>query len=268
MKSRRARSAVLELFVVIFGILIAFAVDAAWDRRSERIEERETLLALDSNFRNSIELLEERWLIIHEKAVEATNALIWTLQGGSEWPGPLEDLTLDDYINRFVIPVTDRPADPSTWMVMVPDSLLGLTLITPTYDPTLSSLDALLASGRLNLISNRELSDALAAFPSLLADASDEERMSRDHVMNELRPRLGLATSMLRAELIASNWAEFGHDSLPQTILENVRPLRASPELGNVLATRSNIAAGALGGLEDVRDAMAAILEMIEAELR
>jgi len=262
------RSAAIELFVVIFGILIAFAVDAAWGRRSERIEERETLRSLESDFRTSIDLLEDRWLVIHQKAVRATNALIWNLQVGGDWPGSPEDLTFDDYINRFVIPVSRRPSEPSTWTVMVPDSLIGQTLITPTYDPTLFSLDALLASGRLSLISNRELRDALAAFPSLLADASDEERMSRDHVLSELRPRLALATSMVRAEMIHSNWVEFEHDALPESILQNVRPLKASSELVNVLATRSNIAGAALHELTGVRDAMMGILELIEAELR
>jgi hypothetical protein len=263
-----SRSPVVELLVVVLGILIAFAVDAAWEGRSERLSERETINALEADFRSSVDLLEARWLVIHRKAVDATDALMWALQVGAEWPGSPMDMSFDEYIDQFVVPVSRRNVEPRTWTVEVPDSLLGQTLITPTYDPTLASLEALRASGRLNVIRSRALRDALAEFPSLLADASDEERMSRDHVLNQLRPQLARATSMVRAELIRSHWVEFEHDALPPEVLENLRPITASVELVNVLATRSNIASDALYELIGVRDAMLRILELIEAERR
>jgi hypothetical protein len=56
-RPRRARSLVAESVTIVFSILLAFAIDAAWDSRREREEELRFLAAIDAEIGRNLELI-------------------------------------------------------------------------------------------------------------------------------------------------------------------------------------------------------------------
>ena len=264
---RGSQPVVVELFVVVAGILIALMVDAAWGARAARAEEQEALRALQADLRESLALLEDRWLPLHDEVSRAAGRILWLLQTDGSEPFPLDDETigLQEFADRFVIPVSVMRE--GTWSVTVPDSLLGKVLVTPTFDPTLPSVTALTASGRVGVIRSPDIQSALSAFRAAFIDAQEEERVAREQVMGDLRPRLEEATSIVSAELLGAMWIETP-DEWPAELDRSERPVRASMGLVNAFATRANLSLAALGSLQNVGAIMEELLGWIERELR
>jgi len=57
MSEGRGRGLVIESMVIVFSILLAFAIDAAWDSRREREEEVRFLVAIDAEVTLNLERL-------------------------------------------------------------------------------------------------------------------------------------------------------------------------------------------------------------------
>ena len=62
----RASRLLLEGFVIVASILLAFAIDAAWDERQERAQERRLLEALEGEFAAHPPVLEESYAVMEE----------------------------------------------------------------------------------------------------------------------------------------------------------------------------------------------------------
>ena len=148
-----------ELFVVVAGILIAFSLDAWWDRSSARESELAELAAVRSEVSDGIEVL-RRFLEIQTR-----------------------------YGQRLDQAVAQLGANMGS-TVALSDSTLQALLAWRTVDVPTSALDALIASGRLGLIGNAEVRAALAAQPANLADLYEDEGLARDFVEMVLVPRL------------------------------------------------------------------------------
>jgi hypothetical protein len=58
MSEPRGRGLVVESITIVFSILLAFAIDAAWDSRREREEEVRSLSAIDAEIAQNLERLE------------------------------------------------------------------------------------------------------------------------------------------------------------------------------------------------------------------
>lgn len=65
----------LEGAVIVFSILLAFAIDAAWEKRSERQREAQILQALAADFESVRELLPPH-IETHRKTVESMQRII------------------------------------------------------------------------------------------------------------------------------------------------------------------------------------------------
>ena len=59
MNVTKVNNYLIELVVIVFGILLALAADAAWDHNQDRQEEREIIEALSIEFQRDAEELEE-----------------------------------------------------------------------------------------------------------------------------------------------------------------------------------------------------------------
>jgi hypothetical protein len=126
---------------IVVSILLAFSIDAAWDSRQESVEEQGHLVALSLQFATDLEVIRTEVAEI-EGAADATRALL--------------DLDVQGAV------ATDA------------DSLAQLfaRIIRPGRANLPSgALDALMASGDLRLIQDRELASRLASWPSLVAEA-------------------------------------------------------------------------------------------------
>lgn len=146
--------------MIVLSILLAFGIDAWWDEAQDRREERLALLALHEEFRANLSHLSAAHEVHRAFAADLTR---------------LEALLA---------------ASPSGESLEVVDSLLVPLISFRTPDPATGTLNTLLASGRIDLIRDQELQQALAGWPSEIANAAEDEVKVRDFVFDRLIPGL------------------------------------------------------------------------------
>jgi hypothetical protein len=134
-----------EGVLIIVSILIAFAIDAWWEERQQRLEETRILEALRAEFEQNADELP--WHIdIRRSNAEHAVALIEEVQAAG---------------GRGTVSVT-------------PAQLTALT-VHGSFDPIRGAFDAMLQSGDLRYIQNKELRQRLVQWPSLVADAIEND---------------------------------------------------------------------------------------------
>ncbi len=261
-----------EMVVVVGSILIAFGVDAWWDGRQAAQQEQVILAELERDFQASLEGLDSLWLPTHRAALNAGLELLWIVRTGSAagYPAASGDNPWSAGSEAFLLPLADVPFPGGPRTVQVRDSLVAVALFEATYDPTLASLDALAQGEGLGVLRSYELRGALAALSSVLADARDEELRTRALVNEELRPALRRAGNVILPEIVA--WRFFAPalpdgEPVPDRLRDHVLELRVDGELANILASRLRLQMDVVGSLEDVREIMVEVLELIEGEL-
>lgn len=130
--------------VIVVSILLAFAIDAWWDDRRDRVEEEEILAALTAEYQTNL------------------NKVNYRIGQHLEMRGDVERLfgATDEEIHAL-------PQDARSTMVVA--------LCNPkTFDPVLGTTDALIGSGKLELIESQELRQALTTYLNLAQDASED----------------------------------------------------------------------------------------------
>lgn len=147
----------LEGAVIVFSILLAFAIDAAWDSRSERQREAQILQALAADFEAVRELLPAH-VEGHRRTAESIQRIVEAVES----------------------------VEPGTW-VEVPRVAILQGFRNASFDAPGGAVDALISSGDLRLISDLELRSMLAAWPSRLQDAIEDDRMLREFWGPEFR---------------------------------------------------------------------------------
>ena len=146
---------VAEGAAIIVSILLAFLIDASWDEARERAEEREILAGLRA------ELVE--------------------LQGRlDEWSA--FNRTAESLVARAV----EAPIGSLSQSHV--DSLLTSVWAVNVIDRGGGPLDAVLASGRLELIRSQEIRDRLARWPDRMEDIHTNDLSLRDFVWRQLVP--------------------------------------------------------------------------------
>ena len=139
-----------EGLLIVASILLAFAIDASWEERNERMEENEVLRSLQLEFKANRDEA-ANVLLIHERA----------LRYGSE----LMSLSDDE-----VLALPEREVERH----------VGYMAHPRTFDAVRGSIDALTSSGKLGILEDRDLRDALTTFVNFVADAQeDREYMSQ-----------------------------------------------------------------------------------------
>lgn len=245
------RRVAAEGLVIVLSILLAFAIDAWWDRYQAGQEERLVLEGLHADFEASVDTLYSFWVASHEDALTSSIELMRVGGGRERLPG---DLSLpSEAVQELVAAVArDWPREGER-SVTIPSELLGLTLAAPSFDPALGTFESLLQSGSLTTISNPELRRALAVMPAMLEDAQDIEFVLRDIVLGRYRDALHSAGLIVAAEAMFT-------DGPPVA-------LTFSRDLANALAQRMTYTYLALRELNAVGDAMREILRLVESEL-
>lgn len=149
-----------EALLIVASILLAFALDSWWDERKERGEEAEILHGLEEEFLLNRSKLDYR-VEQHMQDLEGMAVLLAAANRGS-WDA--SDMSVDQTIAHLIAP--------------------------PTTDLGNGVLDALISSGRIELLKNRELRASLAAWESVFGEVRDDEEMSRDFVFERVIPYL------------------------------------------------------------------------------
>lgn len=135
-----------EAAAIIVSILLAFAIDAWWDQRLSRGEERDVLAALESEFQaNRSQLLE---------VIE----VLETAQRRFAYLDGLDEAS-----------VASLPADSV-------GPLIAALASPRTFDANRGTVDALVGSGKLGLLQDAALRSALTTFLGTVDDAEEDER--------------------------------------------------------------------------------------------
>lgn len=155
------RRVFVEGFVIVSSILLAFAIDAGWDRRNQRVDEADILTALEAEFAQHLDIVERR-AESNRAFVDRLSRLTRTMAGQAEWPS----------VTEF-------------------DALVAnVAVLSPTWDPGAGEREALIQSGRLGLISDTELRVALASWGSVVDEVRDGELVIREFVREAIIPYL------------------------------------------------------------------------------
>ncbi len=147
----------IEGLAIVASILIAFAIDAWWQSELEEGEEHQILISLQDEFqahRATLERKEADWT----KRKQSIERLLQAMHSGEMPPPAVMDTLLDDLTY------------PSTW------------------DPGSGARDALIASGRLELIDNLDLRNRLSAWEGTVDEVRDNEQSARDMILTILNP--------------------------------------------------------------------------------
>ena len=230
----RLRSGVREVVLIVLGVLIALGIDAAWQYRADRIEETTILRAIRTEMAADTGQLRTRIRMHHD--IETT---VVAILGDPERIGQ---------------------------RVTVPDSVMMTLFRRPTFQPTLSALEAALASGRFELIQNNELRQVLAGWPTFVADAVEDEIEARAVLEAQLLPALfrdsDLVSIQIQHGLLNQDPAHWvWSDSYTEIVL--------TLEVANHLARRRFFAMEGSGwNLEDLRERLGAVLDRIDIALQ
>ena len=148
-----------QIVVIVFSILMAFAVDRLWDWRQERAEEQTVLAGLQSEFEGYAADLDAR---------------------GAMWDSIAGDVELwFTEVESGASPTGERVRDAARSLVY-----------SSTWDPGSGVRDALIAAGRLEVVRDGELRRALVAWDAVLGEVQDNERVMRDFILGEMVPAL------------------------------------------------------------------------------
>ena len=238
------RRLLAESLAIIFSILLAFSIDAWWDGRQERSRERDLLAGLLADFRNSRSGLEGRLVLARRMAAGTAGFL--DLVGAHEGMATLT----------------------------VPDSLVLAVLGGPTYEPATNTLDAAVASGEIERLTNGELRAELAYWRRTLADTREDElevrRITDEQLVPVLARSLDLSTYYARllswsgGDPDASGRLIAGRVSGPATAVARVT---VTTELSGLLALRGFYVDFAAADLEDLLASLDRATELIEGQL-
>jgi hypothetical protein len=155
------RRIAIESFVIVGSILLAFAIDAAWQESQDRRKEEAALVSLTSEF------TENRQRLLASKATH---------------------LRARDDALGMLRAIADQGDPPGTYQL--PDSLLLDQGLVEAFEPARGALTSLLNSGGLLLISDDSLRMALSAWPDALGDLALSEAMLREVSADHLVPIL------------------------------------------------------------------------------
>ena len=224
------RRGFVELVTVVGGILIAFALDAWWDRQVSRRWELDQLRSLREEFTENLDgldpVVESHWSAA--RRLEAILAF-----AASSAPGTRTSF---------------------------PDTILGSLIGWRTSDISLGTLDALLASGKLSEIQSAELRSRLAGWQARVDDAQEDEALARDFVEYVLTPALAGQGILAGAHAGRTGPAR-------QLSQASNTPVTATAVLRDLVAARLTHVRLSAISIERIQDEIRQVLALLEQEL-
>jgi hypothetical protein len=144
MAERSARELIVEGVAIVLSILLAFAIDAWWDERHERAEEKEVLESLYIEFEANRDAVTAT-ISFHDRAIQSIASLRAMAQN--------EILALQPKAVEAIIGFMGSPR---------------------TFDAVRGSVDALISSGKLGILQDRQLREALTTFINIIDDTVED----------------------------------------------------------------------------------------------
>jgi hypothetical protein len=228
-----------EGVAIVLSILLAFAIDAAWDNHKDRQQERAILTSLAADFEDTRGLLADG-IASHERFRDSAKKLLGILD---------EDITV---------------TDPETIDGLINDAFVN----AKTIEVLNGSLSALFASGNLDLIENEELRSLLAAWPSLVDNATEDERWIVDDVQQRFVPYLNARIPTRNIYRNSSSHRDTMREAIPPRPSTGYEALWTDAEFDNLVSNRLSNEIFALEEISILVREVENIIEQIEIELQ
>ena len=143
-RAKGSRDYIVEGAVIVLSILLAFGIDALWAQHQERLEEREILASLRSDFVANLDSV-TRVIEAHQAFRDRVTTLIEL--------SPEEIRTLSQTRISELMLATANP-----W----------------TFDAVRGTTDTLVNGGKLGILSDPDLRDSLLTFLNRVADSGED----------------------------------------------------------------------------------------------
>lgn len=223
----------LEVAIVVLGVVIGFQVTAWGNERAERAREQVLLRGLRADF-------------VENRAKYARIAALRDRQMHQ-----LRDL------HALTEPSPPEP-DPAVF-----DSLLSAFIDWRDLDPTVGRINAVLGSGQIALVQSDSLQDALARWPTVLANMEENEQFVAEHIIERVIPYLSTRYPLAVAD---------AHAGLVQPLRPNAFPVQrrgllADLEFANLVEERWVQTHFIIADGEPVRQLIEDLLRLIDADL-
>jgi hypothetical protein len=220
------RRASVEGVVIVGSILLAFGVQAWWDVTQERAEEQAILQRLEVEFAAAAELAAAE-VVWHERAVVALESVLELTGTGSA------SLVPTDSVGRLVDAIT----------------------VGHTWDPPSGAVASLLASGNLSIIRDVSLREALAGWPSSVADLQEIEQTVIQLTRGRLMPYLAERVSIRALDALGELSGQRGQGTFP----DGLDQLLADRRFENLVQEQLWYVEGALARYDLVQNQLAEI---------
>jgi hypothetical protein len=220
--------------IIVVSILIAFAIDAWWGERKDRIEEQRLLESLKVEFISNIRVLPD-FIETHRMSAH--------------------------YAKKFAKLLKSTPTGGS---FNFNSAELAQIINHPSTDPQTGVIDIILQSGELRYITNPEIRGRLAAWPTYIIDATENESLLRTLWEPRLLEALGEQSDLSAiAELTTQCW----QDPALEECREDTTQISRSTMVISILGPVMGYAAEAARELELLKQEAEEIVDLIDSEL-
>ena len=221
-----------ESVAIIGSILLAFAIDASWDSRIERAEEQAYLGTLQIQFDESLDLLKSHVLRL-KNAREAT---------------------------RLILSIDEANLQAVVWEDF--GKLLRQSMALGRLNLPSGALEALVSSGDLKILADRELAARLANWSSLIAEGYENATFvleNRENYVNPLLAEHRINALQYNPLLMA--------DFPPSHFEPSLETLYADPRFDSILAIRALQIGDSLDRHQTLVSEAATILALIQKNI-
>jgi hypothetical protein len=225
----------VEAAAIVGSILLAFAIDAWWQERLERNDEREQLARLRAEFTENIRMIDRR---------------------------TFEPIILDACKEFFDL--IQSAQDAGNTSIELPAFTLVRTLNVPTYEAHMPILNGLMRSGLLELIEDRRVLEPIAEWERLLRDYTSFAERARRGTDSHLLPALTLRGDIGPHLMITSAF----NNIQPAQFRDEKVTIRIDEELKGLVAARwrnGNTAVNTLGRARKAADVVIAAIDAAQA---
>ena len=225
----------IEAVLIIASILAAFAIEAWWESRSDRNEERVLLGALAQDFEEAAAEFDK------SKSVQLLIA-----RAGEQ---------LITYSEVGSVPVEEREGF---------DLLISQHFARSTYDSPTGTVDSAIGSGKINLLSNQRLAAELTQWSAVVEEVRQLQTDAREHFYARIYPYLA---SRYDLQDISKGYPKFVDKYPWQQKATDAYNLVSDQEFINIIYMHWVLSTNILTALDAVEEAITKIRGLIDAEL-
>ena len=227
-----------EGLLIVFSILLAFGIEAWWSELGERDAEAEALEGLRDDFVDNL----GRLASVMSEHAEVRDASVRVLA----MTGPEANQIVSD---------------------LVMDTLVMALIAYPKVFPVTATHDALIASGRIELLESAMLRRELARWSTAIADLREEERDAFTQMDQRLLPFLWDYVPVVTLDVNVHPRYE-GVDLSESRFARRYPQLLRSMRFENAVEERMNSSIRAIERVTAAGAAAQRVLGLVESELR